>query len=251
VQNPTNAVPAVFQFESHDVRTVVIEDEPWFVAKDVCLILGINKSRDAIARLDEDERRPVRMDTLGGQQQMTALSESGLYSLILRSDKKEAKRFRKWVTSEVLPSLRKTGRYEVATSPPSPFPIPQTLPEALRLAADLAEQNAILAPKAQIADRIAVSEGYVTLTVAAKILKVRPREFSRWLQAHRWLYKRPGQTNLIPYQEKIQAGYLDVKYVLIPTVEEPDRSVAQAIFLPAGVNKLAAIFQKEEKGVAA
>lgn len=99
-------------FEGHQVRTQLDETgQPWFSAKDVCLVLGYSKYRDAISKLDEDEMRPVKMDTLGGKQSLIAINESGLYSLILRSNKPEARRFKKWVTSEVLPSIRKTGGY--------------------------------------------------------------------------------------------------------------------------------------------
>lgn len=95
----------------------LINCEPWFVAKDVCQVLGIEKYRDAVSRLDEDERESVLVDTLGGIQKMTAVSESGLYSLIFQSRKAEARKFRKWVTSEVLPSIRKKGYYGVKKSP--------------------------------------------------------------------------------------------------------------------------------------
>lgn len=95
-----------------EIRTVVNESgELLFVAKDVCQILGISKYRDALQRLDSDETGTVRVDTLGGIQEMGAITESGLYTLIIRSDKTEAKPFRKWVTSEILPSIRKHGYY--------------------------------------------------------------------------------------------------------------------------------------------
>lgn len=94
------------------IRSVIIEGEPWFVAKDVCEALGINKYRDFIANhLDEDERMSIYMDTLGGKQSMIAVNESGLYNLIFQSRKPEARAFRKWVTSEVLPSIRRNGMY--------------------------------------------------------------------------------------------------------------------------------------------
>lgn len=110
----------VFSFnekESTPIRVQVINNEPWFVAKDVCDVLGIEKYRDALARLDDDEKGcPVTVDTLGGPQKMSAVNESGLYNFIFLSRKPEAKKFRKWVTSEVLPSIRKTGRYETMKS---------------------------------------------------------------------------------------------------------------------------------------
>lgn len=101
----------IFNYQSNEVRTVEMGGEPWFVLKDVCNILGISKYRDTAARLDADERGSVEVDTLGGTQQVIAVNESGLYHVILRSDKPEAAPFRKWVTSEVLPTLRKTGSY--------------------------------------------------------------------------------------------------------------------------------------------
>ena len=100
------------QIFSYNEKQVQINGEPWFVLKDVCDVLGISKYRDVVERLDEDERALVKVDTLGGVQNMIAVNESGLYNVILRSDKPEAKPFRKWVTSEVLPSIRKTGSYQ-------------------------------------------------------------------------------------------------------------------------------------------
>ncbi|PHJ69118.1 hypothetical protein VF14_02980 [Nostoc linckia z18] len=110
----------VFQFESKEVRFVGTALDPWWVAADVCAVLDIRNSRDAIARLDEDEKGVGNIDTPGGSQEMTIINESGLYSLILTSRKPQAKRFKKWMTSEVLPSIRKTGKYKLPPSEQSP-----------------------------------------------------------------------------------------------------------------------------------
>ena len=101
----------LFQYKNNQVRVIEKDGEPWFVAKDVCEILDISKYRDAITKLDDDERVSVKVDTLGGEQMMTAISESGLYTLIMRSNKPETKSFRRWVTHEVLPDIRKHGMY--------------------------------------------------------------------------------------------------------------------------------------------
>lgn len=103
----------VFNASNQQVRTVMIENEPYFVAKDVCIILGISNHNDAVSRLDDDEKRGSALPTPSGTQQMVVVNESGLYHLIFQSRKPEAKAFRKWVTAEVLPTLRRTGRYEV------------------------------------------------------------------------------------------------------------------------------------------
>lgn len=119
-------LPRAFIFNASDqqVRTVIIDGEPFFVAKDVCAILGISNHNDAVSRLDDDERDGVGItDPIGRQQQVTVVNESGLYHLIFQSRKPAVKAFRKWVTSEVLPSLRKTGRYEM-TSKASIVPNP-------------------------------------------------------------------------------------------------------------------------------
>lgn len=129
-------MPDVIPFDFDDRVVRVHQDDkgsPWFVAKDVCAVLEIGKYRDAVTRLDDDERGSVLVDTLGGKQEMSAVSESGLYALIFTSRKPEAKRFRKWVTGEVLPALRKYGTYSV----PTPTPAPDALPEVRNLKANL------------------------------------------------------------------------------------------------------------------
>ncbi|MBO5595816.1 MAG: hypothetical protein J6M31_01710 [Bacteroidales bacterium] len=109
-------LPQAFTFNASNqqVRTVTIDGEPYFVAADVCSCLSISNNRQAVASLDDDEKRvSVVMTPLGGPQSMTVINESGLYDLIFQSRKPEAKAFRKWVTSEVLPALRKTGEYRL------------------------------------------------------------------------------------------------------------------------------------------
>jgi prophage antirepressor-like protein len=102
----------IFKYEENKlVRTMSINDEPWFVLKDVCDVLGLSNSRMVSDRLDDDEKGVSQIYTLGGSQMMSIISESGLYNVILRSDKPEAKPFRKWVTAVVLPSIRKNGGY--------------------------------------------------------------------------------------------------------------------------------------------
>lgn len=108
---PTNEVQVFTNPEFGEVRTLTIDGMPWFVLKDVCEALGATNDRNVAARLDTDEKGVRLMDTLGGPQKMTVINESGLYSVILRSDKPKAKTFRKWVTSEVLPAIRREGAY--------------------------------------------------------------------------------------------------------------------------------------------
>ncbi|ELS01148.1 prophage antirepressor [Xenococcus sp. PCC 7305] len=106
----------IFNFEEQPVRFVGTAEKPLWVGKDICDILSLSKYRDALARLDSDERELVLLDTPGGKQSVTCINESGMYSLIFDSRKPQAKRLKKWVTSEVLPSIRKTGSYAIAQS---------------------------------------------------------------------------------------------------------------------------------------
>lgn len=128
---------SIFNFESNTVRSTIIDGEPWFVASDVCRALTIADASMAVARLDEDEKGTNTVGTLGGSQEMIVISESGLYSLTLTSRKEEAKRFKKWLTSEVLPSIRKTGKYAAPEAKQQP-----TLPlaeEAVRVASAISD----------------------------------------------------------------------------------------------------------------
>jgi prophage antirepressor-like protein len=108
-----NEIVKNFEFEGKGLRTIAKDGEMWWVAQDICHILCIKNSRQALSRLDEDEKGVILNDTLGGSQEISIVNESGLYNLIFSSRKKEFKDFKRWVYREVLPSIRKTGRYDV------------------------------------------------------------------------------------------------------------------------------------------
>lgn len=110
-----------FSFEDQTVRVILIDQEPWFVANDLCTVLAVANPRDALSRLDDDEKGVGSIDTLGGAQSLNIVSESGMYSLVLGSRKPEARRFKKWITSQLLPTLRRTGRYIMHDAPPRPL----------------------------------------------------------------------------------------------------------------------------------
>ena len=124
----------IFNFENNDVRTHVINDEPWFVGKDVADILGYSNSRKALSdHVDDEDKGVTKSDTLGGNQNITIINESGLYSLILKSKKPEAKQFKRWVTREVLPTIRKHGAYNAK--------VPTTQRELVQLALSANEET--------------------------------------------------------------------------------------------------------------
>lgn len=112
--------PFEFPDTGQEIRVVRINGEPWWVAADVCSVLDIGNSRQALARLDDDEKGVTVTDTPGGPQEVAIVNEPGLYSLMLRSRKPQAKAFKRWITHEVIPAIRKTGHYEAAVAPEPP-----------------------------------------------------------------------------------------------------------------------------------
>lgn len=164
----------IFKYNGKEVRTIQKDGEPWWVLKDVCGILGISKYRDTASRLDEDERGSVRVDTPGGEQEMTVVNESGLYNVILRSDKPEAKPFRKWVTSEVLPSIRKNGGYIANQENLTPE---QIVANALIVAQNIISQKdkqiEQMKPKAEFFDAVADSRTAISMNEVSKVLGIK------------------------------------------------------------------------------
>lgn len=233
-----------FQFDTHDVRISDQDGQPWFVAADVCNVLGISKHRDAVARLDDDETNTVIVDTPGGPQSVCAISESGLYALIIRSRKPAAARFRKWVTSEVLPSIRRTGSYG-ASAAPLDLNDPATLHRLLldhtgkTLASE--ERIAELAPKAAALDRLTDAKGSLCITDAAKALGVPPRRLFAWLEANQWTYRRSDGGHWVAFQSQLTAGRLEHKGMTIEVRGRPDKLVEQVLITPKGLARLAAV----------
>lgn len=142
------------------------------------------------------------IDALGRKQETWLINEPGLYSLVLRSRKPEAKHFKRWITHEVLPSIRKTGGYSIHR-------VPQTFAEALQLAADQAKALEAARPAVEFVERYVDNEGLKTLRETAKILEVPERKFIQWLKDKGVIYKHNG-TNL-PYQKYHKEGYFEVK----------------------------------------
>jgi anti-repressor protein len=170
---------AVFNYEGNDVRTVQRDGEPWWVLKDVCTALGLTDAHKVSDRLDEDERNQIPViDNLGRYQETTIISESGLYNVILRSDKPEAKKFKRWVTHEVLPSIRKHGLYAVDEVLANPDLLIQALQEikaerarnaALTEMVSIQNQQITeMRPKAGYYDVILACKDAVAITTIAK-----------------------------------------------------------------------------------
>ena len=204
-----------FTYQDSPIRTVQLDGEPWFVLKDVCAVLGISKYRDTADRLDEDERGSARVDTLGGAQDMTIINESGLYNVILRSDKPEARPFRKWVTGEVLPSIRKHGAYMTTETLQAAILNPDYLLQVVTALKDetdkrkaLEASNAALAvdleiarPKAEYFDTLVERNTLTNFRETAKQLEVPPKRFVDFLLEKKYVY-RDKKGKLLPYEGK-------------------------------------------------
>lgn len=230
-----------FGFEGKAVRVVMVNNEPWWVLKDVCDVLEIANSRDAADRLDEDERNTVALnDGIRGNPNKTIINESGLYTVILRSDKPEAKRFRKWVTAEVLPAIRKTGSYSVA--------IPRTFAEALQLAADQAKELekketalAIAAPKAEFYDAVTGSSDTIEIGMTAKVLNMgigRNKLFDL-LRKYKVL-----RENNEPYQRYIDGGLFRVIETKFTVPNGDTRVNLKTVVYQKGVDFIRKLVQK-------
>lgn len=216
----------LFNFENNQVRTLLINDEPWFVGKDVAEILGYSKARNAIAtHVDDDDKKgaPIQGD-LGGTQEMTVINESGVYALVFGSKLPSAKKFKHWVTSEVLPTLRKTGGYTM----------PKTYLEALKAFTAEVEKNEMLSlenkiqtqqinelkPKADYTDRILKTTDLMTTTQIAKDYGMSAKQFNALLHDYKVQFKQNGQWLL--YSQYQSKGYTSSETV---EFDRPDGTV--------------------------
>lgn len=162
----------LFNFENHEVRSLLLNNEPWFVGKDVAEVLGYAKPLNAIAQhVDKDDSLKQGLtDSLGRQQKTIFVNESGLYALIFGSKLESAQKFKRWVTSEVLPALRKTGQYQVKELSGSEL-MAKALIEAQNVLAAKDKQIEEMKPKALFADAVATSHTSILVGELAKILK--------------------------------------------------------------------------------
>ena len=215
------------------VRTMEINGEPYFVGKDVALILGYAKPRNAIAtHVDEEDRKdaPIQGD-LGGAQVMTVINESGLYSLILSSKLPKAKEFKRWVTSEVLPSIRKHGAYavdELLNDPEFAIKTFTALKEERERSKRLSEQIEADKPKLIFADSVSAAKSSILVGDLAKLLKqnginIGQNRLFEWLRQKGYLIKGGSSKNM-PTQKAAEMGLFEVK---VSTVNNPDGSIRE------------------------
>lgn len=243
----------VFNYNGNEVRTIQKDGEPWWVLKDVCEVLGLSSPHKVFDRLDEDEKGRNQIPTPGGEQEMTVINESGLYNVILRSDKPEAKPFRKWVTSEVLPSIRKHGAYMT----------PETLEQAIlnpdmmiklctalkdeqdknkalqAVNSSLTVDNQIMKPKADYFDELVDRNLLTNFRETAKQLQVKDKEFIRFLLEKKFIY-RDKRGKIQPYADK-NNGLFEVKEF---SNEKTGFASTQTLITPKGRETFRLLFLK-------
>lgn len=227
------------------LRMIERDGEPWFVGKDVADILGYNNSRDALARhVDEEDKGVAKYDTLGGAQDLVVINESGLYSLILSSKLPAAKQFKRWVTSEVLPAIHKTGGYIAGEENMTDD---ELMARALEVAQKKLEQREarvknleanvtrltvekqIMAPKADYFDELVDRNLLTNFRETAKQLGVKEKRFINWLIEQKYIY-RDKRGKLMPYEKK-NAGLFEIKEC---TNEKTAWAGTQTLITPKG-----------------
>ena len=199
------------------VRSILIDGDPWFVAADVCKALEIEKTNRALSRLDDDEKGAHSVSTPGGRQRMSIISESGLYSLILGSRKPEARAFKRWITHEVIPSIRKHGAYMTDSLLDALEAHPEAVPEYLnRLRSENARNRELnrrlrlALPKAEYYDAFVDPADCTNIRTTAKELGVPEKQFTRYLEEKKYLF-RDKNRKLFPRAVKKSAGLFLVR----------------------------------------
>ena len=205
------------------VRVQVINNEPWFIAKDVCDALDIKNSRQALTRLDEDEKSDVILNDGSQNRNMSIVNEYGLYNLVLASRKQEAKQFKRWITHEVIPSIRKHGAYltedkieEVLLNPDTIIRLAMDLKEEKKKRLQLQETLEINKPKVLFADSVETSRTSILVGELAKILKQNGCEIGQnrlfqVLRKNNYLISRKGTDYNMPTQKSMNLGLFEIK----------------------------------------
>lgn len=225
----------LFNFEGNNVRTLKVDDEPRFVAKDVAKILGYSRTADAVrTHVDPEDKGVGEIQTPGGKQKLQIINESGLYSLILSSKMPNARKFKRWVTSEVLPAIRKHGAYMTDEKAFDVVNNKNGLADLLQQAADQLKEKDIqiakMKPKALFADAVASSESTVLIGDLAKMIKqngvhylyifkdglakrlaMGPNNLFKWMRQNHWLIARKGSDYNSPTQKSMSMGLFEIK----------------------------------------
>lgn len=227
-----------------EIRTIQIDGEPWFVANDVMRVLEVSNSKDAIRTLDDDEKSGVDIiDPHGRKQKTNCISEAGLYSIILRSRKPEAKAFKRWVTHEVIPSIRKHGAYLTPQKIEDALLNPDVIINlALQLKTEK-QKNAELMAKAAYYDAVAGASGSTNFRDTAKMLGISEKKFIETVLGKKYCY-RAVDKKIVPYSQYMVAGWFEVREVYYGSPEDPHCTI-QTRITPYGRQNIYIRFKRE------
>jgi anti-repressor protein len=204
---PKETQISIFDFEAQQVRTVLIDNEIWFVASDVTRILGYANGKQAIIEHCKGVYKKYPLMTSGGMQELSIIDESGIYKLVLSSKKPNAVKFKEWVTDKILPSIRKTGSYSV--SPKKELSIEEmTLLVIQNMQSKIADQSKQLAeqkPKVEFAEKIINTNNAISVRDFGKVIGIGEKKLFEWLRHNKLL-----MDSNIPYQKYVEAGYFKV-----------------------------------------
>ena len=215
--------PQLFNFHNQQVRTLIISNEPYFVATDVIKILGLTNTTVALSRLDDDERSKFN---LGRQGETNIVNEYGLYELILASRKPQAHEFKRWITHEVLPAIRKHGAYmtpqtieKALLNPDTIIKLATQLKQEQEQRKQLQAENEQMKPKALFADAVATSNSSILIGQLAKILRqngiqIGQNRLFAWMREHGYLGTRGSNRN-VPTQRSMELGLFKTKETVI------------------------------------
>ncbi|WP_155286091.1 phage antirepressor [Lacticaseibacillus zhaodongensis] len=218
----------VFSSSGWTVRTVDVNGEPYFVGKDIAEALGYSNTKDALQKhVDADDKLRSRITTSGQAREMTVISESGMYSLVLSSKLPSAKKFKHWVTSEVLPSVRKHGAYMTGETIMEVMQDPANFAKVLNALADERNQRqaaenqvAVMKPKAFFADAVSVSNTTILINDLAKLIRqngyqIGGKRLFNWMRSNGYLVKRHGADYNSPTQKAMEMGLFSIKETVI------------------------------------
>lgn len=191
------SIVQAFTYQDQPVRTITVDGQPGFIANDLCSVLELTNPRQTLTYLDDDEKGVTTNDTLGGAQQMAYVTEAGMYSLVLRSRKPEAKMFKRWITHDVLPQIRKTGAY-AAPALSGPELMAKALLEAAETIKASDRKVLELTPKAEAFDSFLSTNGDYSVNEAAKLLArdhnivTGEKRLRSKLEEWGWIYRQSG-----------------------------------------------------------
>lgn len=205
----------LFEYSGHEVRSILIDNEPWFIASDVARVLEYRAAPDMTRRIDDEDKGYAKVRTPGGEQELSILNESGLYDAVFRSNAEGAKKFKRWVTAEVLPAIRKSGSYSASPQ------VPQSYAEALRELASNVEARELAEARAKELEAparswsvLAEAHGDYSVDEAAKMLSRderittgRTRLFN-FMESLGWIYRHGSRNRWHAYQSQVDVGRL-------------------------------------------